>query len=181
MFNYHNEEELVAALTAKDRTAYNYLYDNYSAALYGVILRVIGTQEELAEDVLQDTFVKIWHKIESYNPQKGRFYTWMLNIARNSAIDTIRSATFQRSKNNLTIDHVNSINTINKLSDNIPVEHLGLESVTNLLEDKYRVLIDLCYFKGYTQDEIAQRLSIPIGTVKTRLRKALSNLKEIIK
>ncbi|HET8572560.1 MAG TPA: sigma-70 family RNA polymerase sigma factor [Edaphocola sp.] len=179
--DFEYDDDLVEALKAKDRNAYNYLYDNYSAALFGVISRVLGNQTEIAEDILQDVFVKIWHNIETYNSQKGRLYTWMLNIARNAAIDTIRSATFKQSKVNTTIDHINNQNTIHKLSDNIPVEDFGIKQISNLLEDKYRILIDLCYFKGYTQEEVAQKLDIPVGTVKTRLRKALLNLKEILK
>lgn len=179
--NFEYDSSLVEALKAKDRIAYNYLYDNYSAALFGIIVKVLGQQSETAEDVLQDVFVKIWNNIEHYDENKGRLYTWMLNIARNAAIDTVRSAAYRQSRSNTTIEYISQQNTIHNLTDTIPVEDMGIQQISNSLEEKYSTLIDLCYFKGYTQEEVSEKLSIPIGTVKTRLRKALSTLKEILK
>ena len=92
--NNYTEEELVALLKRKDAHAYSLLYDNYSAALFGVITRVVAA-EEIAEDILQDVFVKIWKNIENYDASKGRLFTWMLNIARNAAIDYSRSKQFK--------------------------------------------------------------------------------------
>src|SRR5206468_3616525 len=86
----YSEEELVLLLQQQSRQAFNYLYRQYSAVLYGVIYKVI-TDEQTSQDVLQDVFIKIWNNISQYNAQKGRLYTWMLNIARNAAIDKLRS------------------------------------------------------------------------------------------
>jgi RNA polymerase sigma factor (sigma-70 family) len=174
----HTESELVALLKNKDQQAYNYLYDNYAGALYGIIINVIGT-EEMAKDVLQEVFVKIWKNIENYDESKGRLYTWMLNIARNSAIDVLRSAKYNRDKKTADID--NNVHMDNSsLSVTIKTDHFGIKKIVDGLKDEYRQIIHLAYFKGYTQEEVAEELNIPLGTVKTRSRSALLQLKNLM-
>ena len=91
------QEEIIQALVSKDERAFTLLYDNYSKSLFAVISNLLRERED-AEDVLQETFVKIWRYIDSYDPGKGRLYTWMLNIARNSAIDRLRSKGYNDGK-----------------------------------------------------------------------------------
>lgn len=95
----YSEPELVQLLRQRSQSAFGYLYDNYSGALLSIILNIVN-EEELANDVLQEVFVKIWKQIESYDSSKGRLFTWMLNIARNASIDTVRSKSFQNSRQN---------------------------------------------------------------------------------
>jgi RNA polymerase sigma-70 factor (ECF subfamily) len=135
-------------------------------------------EEELANDVLQEVFVKIWKQIDTYDTGKGRLFTWMLNIARNASIDTVRSKGFQNSRQNreLTEDNYAAAGISETKSDQI-----GLRKIVHNLKEEYRVLVELSYFQGYTQDEIAKMMGIPLGTVKTRLRTALIQLREIIK
>jgi RNA polymerase sigma factor (sigma-70 family) len=175
----YTEEELVALLKNKDMAAYNALYDNYSAALYGVITRIVPA-EEIAEDLLQEVFVKIWRSIESYDAGKGRLFTWMLNIARNSSIDYVRS---KQSRIDTKIQDIsNSVYEVNKQSSgSINTDVIGLKEQVVKLKDDYRILIDLIYFKGFTQEETAKELNIPLGTVKTRVRAAIMHLREILK
>ncbi len=175
----YTEEELVSLLKNKDMVAYNALYDNYSAALYGVIARVVPA-EEIAEDILQDVFVKIWKSIESYDKTKGRLYTWMLNIARNSSIDYARS---KQSKLDTKIQDIdNSVYEVNKqTSTAMNTDTIGVKEEVVKLKDDYRILIDLIYFKGYTQEETAKQLNIPLGTVKTRVRAAIIELRKTLK
>jgi len=175
----HTESELVALLKNKDQQAYNYLYGNYAGALYGIIVKVIGNNEEAAKDLLQEVFVKIWRNIDSYDASKGRLYTWMLNIARNSAIDVLRSAKYNNDKKISDIDnnvHMDS----SALSTSIKTDHLGLKKIVDGLKDEYKQIINLAYFKGYTQEEVAKELNIPVGTVKTRSRNALLQLKNLM-
>ena len=87
------------SLKAKDQNSFRYLYDNYSGALYSIVLQVVP-DKDVASDVLQEVFVNIWKKIESYDPTKGRLFTWMLNVARNLAIDMVRSKAYQNSQKN---------------------------------------------------------------------------------
>lgn len=172
----YSEPELVQLLRQRGQSAFTYLYDNYSGALNSIILNIVN-DEELASDVLQEVFVKIWKQIESYDSSKGRLFTWMLNIARNASIDTIRSKSYQNSRQNreLTEDVYASGGTSETKTDQI-----GLRKMVNNLKEEYKVLVELSYFQGYTQDEISKMLGLPLGTVKTRLRTALIQLREII-
>jgi RNA polymerase sigma factor (sigma-70 family) len=173
----YSESELVMLLREKSQHAFGYLYDNYAGALKAVILTITG-EDEAANDVLQEVFVKIWRQIGSYDAAKGRLYTWMLNIARNAAIDQIRSRGFQNSRQNQELTE----NVHDQAgSAEIKTDQIGLKKVVYSLKQEYRVLVELSYFQGYTQDEIAKMLNIPLGTVKTRLRTALIQLREIIK
>lgn len=173
----YTEAELVALLKQRQQAAFSYLYDNYSGALYSVVLSII-TDRETANDVLQEVFIKIWRQIELYDTTKGRLFTWMMNIARNASIDMLRSKGFNNSLQNreLTETVYESVGSVITNTDKI-----GLRKLVEKLKEEYRVLIDLAYFQGFTQDEISKLLSIPLGTVKTRLRTALLQLREIIK
>lgn len=177
--NNYTEEELVALLKNKDAIAYNILYDNYSFALYGIVAHIIPA-EEIAQDILQDVFVKIWKSIDMYDKSKGRLYTWMLNIARNSAIDYSRSK--QSKLENKIQDIDNSVYELNKQrSTSINTDTIGVKEELVKLKEDYRILIDYIYFKGFTQEETAKELNIPLGTVKTRVRAAIMTLRQTLK
>ena len=163
-------------LQHRNDKAFGYLYDNYSGALYGIVNSIV-TDKEIANDVLQNVFVNIWRKIESYDASKGRLFTWMLNIARNASIDELRSKGYRDSQKN------------QSLSENVDVagvvtgpaiDDVGLKKVLTKLKGELRVLIDMSYFQGYTHEEISKVLGIPLGTVKTRIRSALIQLRTMI-
>ena len=168
----------MAQLRAQDQRALTLLYRNYSAALYGVILRIVK-QEEVAEDVLQETFVKIWTAFPSYDEQKGRLFTWMLNIARNLAIDKIRSKQYRVSSKTQPLE--GTVTWGMTSHDEIKPDHIGVQEMTEQLNPDQKVVIDLMYFNGYTQSEVAEELDIPLGTVKTRARMAIRFLSKLIK
>jgi len=173
----YTEQELVLALKAKDERAFSYLYDNYSGSLYTIILQIVRTPE-IASDVLQEVFVNIWRKIESYDAIKGRLFTWMLNISRNASIDLLRSKNYQNSQKNQEItDNVHNSEQVSQTH----VDSIGLTKYLGKLRPDHRILIELAYFKGYTHDEIAQIEEIPLGTVKTRIRNALLQLRDYLK
>lgn len=175
----YSEQELVALLQQRNETAFSYLYDNYSGALAGIINAIIPDTETM-RDVLQEVFVNIWKKIELYDASKGRLFTWMMNVARNAAIDKIRSRGYQESKKNLSVDNGNQEMTIGGVS--LPqTKDIGLQRMLASLKEEYRTLIELSYFQGYTHEEISKALGIPLGTVKTRIRSALSNLRTMIR
>ena len=164
-------------LKQQSRDAFNYLYKNYSAVLYGVILKVISDQET-SNDVLQEVFVKIWTNIGQYNAQKGRIYTWMINIARNAAIDKLRS------KGEIMKGKIHSDGAIvDNLQEGFLTEQatdtIGLRKMVANLKPEHEVIVSLAYFKGFTLDEISKTLEIPLGTVKTRMRSAIGQLREI--
>jgi len=164
----------VASLRKKDEEAFGYLYEHYSGALYGVIKQIIG-EFELSNDVLQETFVNIWRRIESYDENKGRLFTWMLNIARNAAIDKTRSKGFQQSQRQMPLD-----GDVIQPSVRPEIDDYGLKKMIFKLKDEQRLLIDLSYFQGFTHEQIATALHIPLGTVKTRIRSALTQLRTLM-
>ena len=172
------QEELIPLLLKKDDRSFTLLYDNYSKSLYGVIFTLIKDREE-AEDVLQEVFVKIWKNIDSYNESKGRLYTWMLNIARNTSIDKLRSKGFNNNQKNLSAD-----NFVHILDDNSKtinqIDAIGIKEFIMKLKPKCIQIIDLLFFKGYTQQETSDELEIPLGTVKTQNRNCMNELRLLI-
>lgn len=172
----YTEKELVALLKQRDEKAFSYLYDNYSGALYSIILQILENTE-LANDVLQEVFINIWRKIDTYDAAKGRLYTWMLNISRNASIDQLRSKNYQNSQKNQSIpENVDMLGGSSTMS----VDSIGLKKMLEKLKMEQRVLIELAYFKGYTHEEIAEMEDIPLGTVKTRIRNALIQLRTLL-
>lgn len=171
-------DQLLSLLMNRDEKGFNYLYRNYSGALYGVIIRIVRYEEE-ANEVLQDVFVKIWNSIKSFDDKKASLYTWMLNIARNSAIDRLKSKSFQNDLQNQSIPDFVSDGVGLSTEQNHEFNEVG--KMVNTLREDYRILINKAYFGGLTQEEIAEELQIPLGTVKTRTRAALLELKEILK
>ncbi|HFA51144.1 MAG TPA: sigma-70 family RNA polymerase sigma factor [Bacteroidetes bacterium] len=171
-----SDQELVSLLRNKDKKGINGLYQNHSRLLFGVILRIVKKQD-IAENVMQEVFLKIWQNIESYNPSKGYFLAWAMNIARNAAIDMVRSKAYRKEQR--TDEVVPS--TAQQFSTEMKVGHIGVREVVATLDPKYKTLIDLLYFEGYTQVEVAEELDIPLGTVKSRVRKAFSELRSLLK
>jgi len=141
-----NAVQIVDGLLARDEKALCYLYEHYGAAINGIITRILKS-ENLAEEVLQQTFLKIWDKIETYDSAKSTLFTWMARIARN---------------------------VINESS-------IDAHSLIKKLEEKHRIILDYIYLQGYTQSQVAKELDIPLGTVKTRVRKAIMELREYLK
>jgi RNA polymerase sigma factor (sigma-70 family) len=174
----YNEQELIIALKARDEKAFSYLYDHYSSSLYSIILQIVK-RPETACDVLQEVFLNIWRKIESYDPIKGRLFTWMLNISRNASIDMLRSKNYLNSRKNQEI--TDTVYANDQATTQTNIDSIGLSKYLGKLRPEQRVLIELAYFKGYTHDEIAQIENIPLGTVKTRIRNALLQLREYLK
>src|SRR5882757_69258 len=165
---------LVEQLKQRNRGGFNDLYDNYASTLYGVICRVVN-DAVTAEDVLQETFVKVWKNIEHYSEDKGTFFTWLLNITRYTAIDYLRSR--QHKQKLKSRDDPDNEYIRENVYLQSAVEYTGLKGFVARLDPKYREIIDLVYFWGYTQDEVARILNIPLGTVKTRARTGLQLLR----
>lgn len=172
------EEELVDLLRSKDERACSILYDKYGEALFGVIFRLLG-DKELAEEQLQECFLKIWKYADSYDPQKARLFTWMLTIARNTAFDAARTKDFKgRQKIQSLENNVSIIDQANRVE--LDTDALGLKELIQKLNTKYAVIIDILYFQGYSQSEAAEELDIPLGTVKSRVKKAFQYLKQML-
>ncbi len=168
--------ETISALKEGNQTALASLYDKYGGALYGAVLRIVQSEEK-AEEIVQEAFLKIWKNASSFDENKGKFFTWALNIARNTAIDYVRSSDFRSSQKTDSFDFL--VYSQNHPSEETATEHIGLREIVDKLDEKYRTVIDLAYFQGYTQSEIEEEMNIPIGTVKTRMRLAIRELRKI--
>jgi len=169
------EKKITSLLVEGNREAVNLIYQNYGNALYGIIFRIVKSKE-VAEEVLQDVMIKVWQKGKTYNRTKGRLFTWLSNIARNTSIDIIRSARHSREQKTTSID--NSVYEGVGGIEEMQIKDSGLEKVINSLEEKHRLLIYMTYFQGYSQREIEKELNLPLGTIKSRLRRAINELRE---
>lgn len=158
-----------------DKLAFRKLYQNYSAALYTIALKIV-ISEDAASDVLQDGFVKIWKNFDSFDSEKGRLFTWMANIIRNTAIDALRkkNVKYEIQVHDKFVAIADSINNIT-----IETDTLDVREKVNTLLPTHRDVIELVYLTGYTHEEAAKKLGIPLGTVKTRVRSAMQELKRI--
>jgi len=170
----YSEEELVVALKRNERTAFEFLYDHYSGALFNIISKTLR-DEERAADVLQESFLKIWKNIASYNPEKGRLFTWIMNIARNGAIDAARVEGRKPAMDDIDDRAVQNQRDVTEDSLTTSSE---MKAIIDMLRPERKVLIDMAYFQGYTHEEISEELGIPLGTVKSRIRTALQELKQ---
>jgi len=167
------QEHIIRLLKLQDPIAIAHIYDAYGAAVYGTVLRIVSNKE-LAQQVMQDTFLKVWRFGVHYDESKGKVFTWVLNIARNTAIDATRTPHFRNSKKTVNLDslvHTASNDTINS-------DWIGMKEVVQKMEEKHKVLIDLIYLKGYTHQEASDATGLPIGTVKTRVRSAIVELRK---
>lgn len=171
------ESEFVNHLLSKDKKRFGIIYDNYANALYGIIFKIVQN-EEIAEDILQESFLKIWNNSHTYDSKKSRLFTWMLNIVRNSSIDYIRSKQGKVDKKNHSIDDVKNIFETSETNTN---DYIGLKKILDVLTPEQKQIIDLAFFEGYTHPEISEKLQIPLGTVKTKCRAALNTLRKSIK
>lgn len=167
------DQIIIDLLRRNDRVGISMLYDHYSPALYGVILRIVKSPE-LAEEVLQEAFVKIWKNFETFDENKGRFFTWILNIARNTAIDQTRLKSFNRA-----IQPLENTVHLEEEAANILPETMDLKELINKLGKEHQEVIDIIYFQGFTHVEAAQALNMQLGTLKTRLRSGIKKLREM--
>jgi RNA polymerase sigma-70 factor (ECF subfamily) len=169
------EKELISLIQAKNKAGFEILYENYSGSFYHFILRSVP-DVPLAEDILQESFVKIWKGIYQYDESKGKLYTWMLRIVKNTSIDYLRSQ--ENKHKQLTRSHEVSDMSIAEISAR--EVDFGLRQVVSKLEPKHREVIDAIYYGSHTNAEAAEKLGIPLGTLKSRARLALHLLRSAL-
>lgn len=174
------DEELVCCLKSGDPRQFARVYDYFSAPVYGMLLKWIK-DPSTAENFLQDVFVKAWRCRHLYSEEKGRLFTWLYRIARNSCIDYFRSKSCKRER--LCLYNADAPEMLNKAAEGYAVlpDAIGLRKLVNNLRQEERELVDMMYFKGMTQRQIAEMTGLPIGTVKTRMSKAIKELRYYFK
>lgn len=170
-----SEDKLIEGLKNMDGSAMSALYRMYSDSLYRVISTIVVI-EEVAQDLLQETFIKIWKSFKQYDPGKGRLYTWMARLARNLSIDYLRSVNYR----NYTVSENLSESTQQidqKFQVSYNPELIGVKDMTNILNEDQRLALDLIYFKGYTHVQAAEELNITVGILRSRLQSSITELR----
>lgn len=168
------EQNIVQLLEKADKRALNLLYENYADSLYGVILQVTKN-EELAQDALQETFVKVWKNSKKYDSKKAKLFTWLYRIAKNTAIDKLRSFNNRFEKE----VQIEKSNVYILPTSNLNQDVLDLRDHVGRLDDKYQIVLKALFFEGMTQQEASEELDIPLGTIKSRLKIGLRELKKV--
>ncbi|MDP9236491.1 MAG: sigma-70 family RNA polymerase sigma factor [Chloroflexota bacterium] len=177
------DEELMAELANRDLDAFEALYDRYADLVYSVSLRVVG-DAHVAQDVTQDVFLRVWRRPERFDLSRGKFMTWLLSVARNRSIDERRShgrrlrhealpSTTEEEEVIPSADELDDPALMTVLSD----ERKAVRAAMTVLPPEQRLAIQLAYFGGLTQQEIANQLGQPLGTVKTRIRLGMQKMR----
>lgn len=162
---------LIGRLQSGDKNALYTLYDRYAAALFGVIVRMCR-DKDLAEDLLQESFIKIWEKISSYDAAKGRFYTWAYRIVRNTTLNHLRKSS--------PLIQTDDLSVYETKQQDVPDRNFDeLDGMLNKLDPHHREAIKLVYFRGYTHREAHEEMEVPLGTFKSYIRQALLRLREL--
>jgi RNA polymerase sigma factor (sigma-70 family) len=168
----HTEENYAYGIKQQNKAVFTHVRKAYHQAIYNAVFKVVK-QHQITEEVVQDTFMKVWLYGPRFDTNKGRLYAWICNIARNSAIDAIRSSSYKRAKR---VTHAED--ALTRQAAHTPDVHLfDLEAHVRSLPQKYADVLTRYYFKGYSYDEISAELEIPLGTVKTRMREAIKRLR----
>lgn len=168
-----SEQDIVRLLGQRDSRAMGMIYDRYADALYGTLRRMLP-DEAATRDVMQEGFVKVWNHADHYDPTKSTLFTWLLRILRNTAIDRLRS---DKVRSDHKIQMASS--AVSEVSNSFKPEHLDVPELVAGLDPKYQDVIQALFFKGMTQQEASDALEIPLGTVKTRLKIALRELRNV--
>jgi RNA polymerase sigma-70 factor (ECF subfamily) len=183
-YSAETDERLVTALEVRDTDALETLYDRYSDYVYSVCLRMVG-DVQLAEDLTQEVFLRLWRRPDLYDVSRGRFVTWLLSVARNRGIDERRSRGRRfryEAPPSLAAEEMLATAATAEGDDAAVLsdERVVIQKALATLPPEQRLAIQLAYFGGYTQQEIATGLSQPLGTVKTRIRLGLQKLRSIL-
>ena len=173
-----DDEDLIGRLQKRDPRALGELYDQYGRLAYSLILRVVR-DTGVAEDLVQETFLRVWNRVQGFDAKKGSLGPWLLTVARNRAIDYLRSTT-GRARNSLELEATEHPALFSDMEKDILLSDKArrLKAAIEKLSPKQREVIELAYFEGLSQTEMAERMGQPLGTVKTWVRTALRNLRD---
>ena len=171
---------LIQKVANQDREAFSQLYDRFSTLVFTLAMRMLKVRSD-AEDLLQEVFVQIWRQAQSYSAERGSPEAWIVNIARSRAIDKIRSIRRMQRSFVLTDDPARAESSENVESSVAESEvRMEMNSALANLPETQRKVLELAYFDGLTQTEIATRLAEPLGTVKTRMRSGVQSLRDML-
>jgi RNA polymerase sigma-70 factor (ECF subfamily) len=172
------DRQLAARLQSRDPQALAELYDKYGRVAFSIIVRIVRDQG-VAEDLTQETFLRVWNRMAGFDTEKGALGPWVLTVARNRAIDYLRSVDGRSRQNAIELSATETPAVFVDLEANLINSDRArqLKSAFTKLNDKQRTVIELAYFEGLSQTEMAERMKQPLGTVKTWVRSALQILR----
>ncbi len=176
MQHLKKDESIILLIRNGDPQGLSDLYNKYGDPIFGIILRTVR-DKQIAEEIMQETMLKVWDKIHLYEESKSSLFTWLNSVARNTALDKIRLKSFQKQNQ---LDHFDPKKHDKNINENLNAA-IDVKSLISKLEEKYRIILDKLFLEGYSQSEVARELNIPIGTVKTRLRTAVKKLRKELK
>lgn len=179
LLRFKDDPDLARKLQARDPHAMADLYDRYGRIAYSLIFRVVRNGA-VAEDLVQETFLRVWNRVQSFDPSRGALGPWILTVARNQAIDYLRSVDGRMSSGALELDRLESPTLFSDFEDSaVSIDRARrLKTAFEKLNPQQRTVIELAYFEGLTQTEMADRMKQPLGTVKTWVRTALKVLRD---
>jgi RNA polymerase sigma-70 factor (ECF subfamily) len=173
------ELRLLERIARRDQDALMELYRLYCNQVYALVLRVLR-HPGLAEEVTQDVFLKVWHQSDRWNPNLGRFHSWLLTMARNAAIDRLRMEGRRPISDALDFEEATAhLHSPAETGGSPWVDGQLLRGLLYQLSEEQRLLIELAFFHGYTHSDLAESLNLPLGTVKTRLRTGIQKLRSL--
>jgi len=173
------DSELAERLKRREPQAMADLYDRYGRLAYSLILRIVR-DAEMAEDLVQETFIRVWSRAQAFDSERGALGPWLLAVARNRAIDYLRSVDGRMARSSYELVEMENPALFANLEGQVMVSELAgrVRGVMSKLNSNQRSVIELAYFEGLSQTEMAERLGQPLGTIKTWVRTALKNLRE---
>jgi len=179
LLRFKDDADLARRLKAREPHAMSDLYDRYGRLTFSLIYRIVRNTAA-AEDLVQETFLRVWNRAQSFDPQRGSLGPWILTVARNRAIDYLRSIDGRMSASSLELDRMENPVLFSDLEDSaLSMDRTRrLKSAFEKLSPNQRMVIELAYFEGLSQTEMAERMKQPLGTVKTWVRSALKALRE---
>jgi RNA polymerase sigma-70 factor (ECF subfamily) len=179
LLRFKDDADLARRLKSREPHAMSDLYDRYGRIAFSLIYRIVRNTAA-AEDLVQETFLRVWNRAQSFDQQRGSLGPWILTVARNRAIDYLRSIDGRMSAGSLELDRLESPALFSDFEDNaLSLDRTRrLKSAFEKLSPNQRMVIELAYFEGLSQTEMAERIKQPLGTVKTWVRSALKALRE---
>ena len=178
---FADDRDLVRRLKNRDQSAMGELYNRYGRLAFSLIVRIVRN-EAVAEAVVQETFLRVWNRSASFDEERGAIGPWVLAVARNRAIDYVRSLEARESRNSIEIEKLERPGVCSVVDDSfLQVDRVRLlKTAFDKLPPNQRMVLELAYFEGLSQTEMAERMKQPLGTVKTWVRTALRSLREEI-
>ncbi len=166
------DQDIYGKICARNEAGLTLLYKYYSDSLYGIAYRILN-KKAFAEDAIQQSFLKIWNNIDQYDPNKSTLFTWMVRIVKNTSIDIRRLKSFQKEEKSETLD----VHVHNTKQSHIDTDSIDVTNMIEGLDEKYAFVLEYLYLRGYTQSELADEFDMPLGTIKTRVKKGIEILR----